>query len=71
VPQNEDPVTIKPWIPPKFFSGLIRRERRAKDLQKVIINIRYYLTNNYISAIFSPSNFFLEEPWDTKKWIEI
>jgi len=43
-------------------------KKTSKNLRKNIINIRYSLTNNYISATFSPSNFFLEELWDTNKW---
>jgi hypothetical protein len=36
-------------------------------MTKIAINIRYSLTNNYFSAIFPPSNFFLEELWATRK----
>jgi len=70
-PQNEGLATNNPWIPPKFLGGMIRQKRQVKNLRKNTINIRYSLTNNYISAIFSPSNFFLEELWDTNKWIGI
>jgi len=46
---------------------MIQLKDTTKYLIKITINIRYYLTNNDIYAIFSPSNIFLEELWDTNK----
>jgi hypothetical protein len=71
LPQNEGLGTINQRIPPKLFGGDDPAKKTSKNLRKIIINIRYSLTNNYISAIFLSSNFFLEELWDTNKWIGI
>src|SRR3990172_3061434 len=68
-PQNGGFVTITSWLPPKCLGGMITAKKMRENLKIIIINIRYYLTNNYISAILFPINFFLEELWDTNKWI--